>query len=254
MSFLIINYWKKNILFNVLGIVLLYFFHTAFPIVLDQLAIKHGTDKSSLGHNYTEVYEKYFLPLQNKPLKFLEIGFACGSSARMWDAFFVNPESNLVFIDFKPECYNYMLNLSARCSLHSVNQRSETELEAFIQKVGGDFDIIIDDGGHTYPEQLTSFRILFPYVKKGGVYIIEDLHTSYWRDYGAEGDCQNPKASGNSTIRFLQNLVDDLNFIGARTACAHRTKGQSIINNLTLYQESISSIHFYTSLCFIFKN
>lgn len=221
---------------------------------LDTLAIKYGTDKSSAGHNYTQIYELYFNPLQNKCIKFLEIGFAGGPSAHMWDTYFTNPFSRLYFIDINPDCFKYTHDLSSRCSLHLVNQGSEAELNQWIQSVGGDFDLIIDDGGHQMQQQITSFKTLFPHLKKGGLYIIEDLHTSYWRDYGSAGDCQSPMASSGSTIRFLQNLIDDLNFSAARTESANRNKYIPLLENLTLYQKQISSIHFYTSLCVIFKN
>ncbi len=221
---------------------------------LDTLAVKYGTDKSSLGHHYTQIYESYFRALQNQNINFLEIGFAEGPSARMWDTYFTNPFTRLYFLDTNPDCRKHLAGLSSRCSLNLVDQGNETALMEWIQSLGIEFDVIIDDGGHHMHQQITSFKTLFPYLKKGGMYIIEDLHTSYWSDYGSEGDYHHPKASPTSTIKFLQNLVDDLNFIGARTQLADRKKGTSVLSNLTQYQAQISGIHFYTSVCIIFKN
>jgi mannitol-1-phosphate/altronate dehydrogenase len=68
----------------------------------------------------------------------------------------------------------------------------------------GYFDIIIDDGGHSMKQQITSFTHLFAKVRHGGVYIIEDLQTSYF----------NTTDSGylvkNTTIELIKRLVDDI--------------------------------------------
>lgn len=87
------------------------------------------------------------------------------------------------------------------------------------------------------------------------MYIIEDLHTSYWKEYGSLGSAEKPEASSDSTIRFLQNLIDDLNYSGARTACADKQKvPTNMIKEFTEYQSTIHAIYFYTSLCIIVKD
>ncbi len=210
------------------------------------------TDKFS-SHDYLSIYESYFVQLRDKPLKFLEIGFFVGASARMWDQYF--PNATLFFIDKEEDFFKkYSQGLSSRCNFYICDQSEEADLLKFIQDVGGRFDVILDDGGHTMNQQITSFKVLFPYVKSGGIYIIEDLHTSYWESFGGLGSVGNPVASEKSTIRFLQSLVDDVNFIGATTGYADRKLCSAHIkNNLNYYQKHIKSIHFYGSLCFILK-
>lgn len=77
-------------------------------------------------------------------------------------------------------------------------------LETFISASGGGFDVIIDDGGHTMNQQITSFNRLFPIVKPGGIYFVEDLATSYMEGYGGK------KGSG-TMMEMVQELLDDLN-------------------------------------------
>jgi len=233
---------------------MLFFISGTYANNLDQLARQCNTDKSSLAHNYTKIYEKHFKKLQNKPLKILEIGFLTGCSARLWDKYFTNSLTRLFFLDINPELQKYAKGLSSRCSLHIVNQDSENELHDFIKKNGDNFDIIIDDGGHTMTQQITSFKTLFPFLKKGGLYIIEDLHTSYWKTFGSAGEVGNPIASENATINFLRNLVHDVNFIGAFTGYGDRARWTREIPTLTEYQKHIESIHFYTSVCVIVKD
>lgn len=220
---------------------------------LDELAIKFDTDKSSKWHNYTEIYEHYFESKRAHTLNFLEIGFYKGASARMWEAYF--PYASLHFIDINAQAFKlHGQNLSSRCHLHIINQSNKSELYNFAKKVGSQFDIIIDDGSHIVGHQIISFVALFPFLKSNGIYIIEDLHTSYWQIYGGGGTMEKPQASPQSAIRFFQALIDDVNYIGARTHCANIKKCPPILlQALNYYQKYIKSMHFYDSLCLIIK-
>jgi hypothetical protein len=208
---------------------------------LDELALKSGTDKSSAFHNYTEIYARYFSSIKEKPLKFLEIGICEGNSVQLWEKYFPNAE--LHFIDISVDQAKYF---SKRSHYHLADQESPQQLQEFIAKTGGGFDIIIDDGGHTMRQQIISFQQLFPHVNSGGMYIIEDLHTSYNQQY--------LKGNGRTTVEYLKTLVDEINFVGARTQCAsHKNIDPSVVPYLNLMRGSIESIHFYTSLVIITK-
>lgn len=229
---------------------------------LTLLGRKYNTDKSNglyqegiqgSGHNYTAVYDAFFHNMRYEKLKFLEIGFYQGSSARMWRDYFINAE--LHFIDIHEKWFTtYGQDLQTTCTFHVVDQSSAYLLQQFITKEGGYFNIIIDDGGHTMEQQITSFIVLFPHLTSGGIYVIEDLHSSYHTSWGGAGDWDHPNADGNTTIRFLQKLIDDLNYISSRTLCADIHKCPSIIlDQCNIYQKQIKSIHFFRSLCFIIK-
>jgi hypothetical protein len=139
---------------------------------LTRLAEGTETDKGLRGHYYTELYDVFFLPLKNGAAKILEIGIASGDSLKMWMDYF--PRATIYGIDIVPKT---KLD-SARIKTFVADQADRTQLESFIGKFGGDFDIIIDDGGHLMNQQQISLGFLFKYVKPGGYYIIEDLHTS----------------------------------------------------------------------------
>lgn len=222
---------------------------------LDELALQFGTDKSSQGHAYTRLYEEYFSTYKNASIKFLEIGLLYGSSARMWEEYF-SPASQLFFIDNNAQFIAQTEKiLSARSHCFLVNQESSQDLQNFILQAGSDFDIIIDDGGHTMPQQITSFKTLFYHVKKGGMYVIEDLHTSWWAKFGGEGSIEKPSAGATSTLFFLLELVKELNYIGGRTGWATLAKcPQAVYEQLSYFQKHIKAIHFYNSICFILKH
>ena len=136
---------------------------------------------------------------------------------------------------------------SSRSQYHIADQDDPEQLNAIMQKTGGNFDVIIDDGGHTMSQQITSFTTLFPHVKSRGVYIIEDLHTSYYRDF------QGGTAS-LTTLDFLRGLIDDLNYVGKmRSEASHRNLFPAYTETLSIYKKEILSITFYDSLAIISK-
>lgn len=222
---------------------------------LNALGLMYKTDKASNWHNYTEVYSKYFEKLRYEPIKFLEIGLAGGCSARMWEQYFTCAE--LYFIDNKKEFVEtYESTMPGRSQCYLVDQASEASLMEFIQKVGGDFDIILDDGGHIMNQQITSFKMLFPVVKKGGLYVIEDLGTSYLTEWGGYGSKSNPKSGPGTTIAFLQQLIDEINSFTVLPCdlpyfCADYKRYKS--EQLRYLQAHIGAIHCYNCLVIIEK-
>ncbi len=211
--------------------------------LLDKIAIKYGTDKSSLCHKYTRHYFNYFSALREKKLRLLEIGVDQGRSLRMWEEFFPNAE--IFGIDINPDC----LKLAGdRVKIIVGNQADEKFLQSFADEVAGGFDIIIDDGGHFMEQQLTSFKILFPYLNADGIYVIEDLHTSYWERYGGG------LREHNTTVEFLKDLIDEVNNRG-QTGCGNQAPISHSLekNEPGYFAQCIESIHFFLSICFIFK-
>jgi hypothetical protein len=210
---------------------------------LNNLALEIGGDKSSFFHNYTEIYASYFAPLRDKPIKMLEIGISTGASVKLWESYFKNAE--LHFMDLFPENIQYH---STRSRYHIGDQANPHFLSSLIAAVGSGFDIIIDDGGHTMHQQQTSFKHLFPHIKSGGMYIIEDLHTSYWPAFG--GDINSP----TTTVAFLKSLIDEVNYVGYTTKRAsHQNVNPSNTPGLSYYREHIRSMHFYDSVVIIIK-
>lgn len=220
---------------------------------LDYFALKYGTDKSSRGHNYAPIYEKHFSCLREKQITLLEIGLEKGKSARMWNDYFMY--ADLYFIDLSPKhVANGKKILSERSHCFVAHQGEEKELIDFLEKVDTTFDIIIDDGGHNSKYQIISFETLFPYVKQGGIYIIEDLQYGYWNGVGGSGNKKNPKAAPGSIIFYLRNLIDELNYIGGTNSCNNIQRYPEVMRNkLNYYQANIKAIHFHPGLCLIFK-
>ncbi len=203
---------------------------------LDEMAKEAGTDKSSQFHDYMHMYAHEFTRFKDLPIRFLEIGLWEGSSAKLWENYF--PKAELHFIDISLDAVKFK---SGRSHYHRYNQEDPEDLQRFLEVVPGPFDIIVDDGGHTARQQLTSFSFLFPRVSSGGIYVIEDLHSSYWGGTGP-----------GSTIHFLKALIDQVNFIGARTGRASQEEvPQEVVSEMTFYRSEIRSVSFSSSVAVI---
>jgi len=141
---------------------------------LEELAIKYGTDKKvNGGHGYTPFYEMFFEGRRNAPINFLELGVREGWSLRMWDEYF--PNASIFGIDNNAEGLCPLKFDSKKINFTICSQSDQHALNKIADGCGG-FDIIVDDASHISSLSIQSFKILFPRLKKGGIYVIEDLH------------------------------------------------------------------------------
>ena len=205
-------------------------------------------------HDFAESYSHYFKNIKEMPIKLLEIGILNGDSLVLWEKYFPNAEIHGIDTTF-----DYIIHKFDRAICHLADQSKAEDLLRVVNDSGGNFDIIIDDGGHLPDLQITSFITLFPYLNSGGLYIVEDLHTAYWTEYAGSGNRENPDASGHTMVTFLKNLIDEVNFVGAATGRAsHKLKNgaysmEIVEDRLNEYRRDILSIHFYDSIYFIIK-
>jgi len=157
--------------------------------LLDDLGTYYGTDKATSDNGYTVLYDPIFAHRRQERLNFLEIGCFRGASALMWADYF--PNANITCIDAHPESLE-VRNVNPRINAIIANQGSEDDLRR-VEAETGPLDIIIDDGSHLSDHMQLSFKTLFPGLKLGGVYIIEDLSTQNNRQYKGSG-CNKPNA------------------------------------------------------------
>jgi hypothetical protein len=94
---------------------------------------------------------------------------------------------------------------SDRIKFHLLDQRNLAQLKNMEQY--SPFDLIIDDGNHFWMEQIQTFQTLFNYLKSGGIYIVEDTTTSYWREY---------KNARISPVEYFKTFADDVHLKGRR--------------------------------------
>jgi hypothetical protein len=205
-------------------------------MTLNELAAKYGTDKGLDGHMYTDRYEIYLEQYRDVEFNLLEIGVFDGASVKMWKEYF--PKANIVALDIDPRCKQYEED---RINIH-IGDQTDVKFLQDVVKQYGHFEVILDDGGHSWKQQIVSFETLFPLLTPGGLYFVEDMHTSYvsqsvWNDYHTTG------------MNYFKNLTDSVNLNG-KSFCGYKE-----INNqpLNYYERNIDYIHFYKSVLAISK-
>lgn len=199
------------------------------------LARRHGTDK--LSHGYISAYARWFGPRRLQRLNILEIGvggydnpYDGGNSLRMWRDYF--PHAIIHSIDIADKSPHQ----EKRIRIFRGSQNDPEFLSKLSQEVA-QWDVVIDDGSHINEHIITSFTALFPFLSNGGVYVIEDLQTSYWRQYGG----QLPESAEATSMEMIKRLLDGLHhaWIPGR--------------KVSQLDRSISAIHAYPGIVFIQK-
>lgn len=137
------------------------------PETLDQIATRYGTDKASWYHGYCDDYDAVFTPLRDQPIVLLELGFFEGRSALTWREYF--PNATIAVVDI-----NWPIRRVDGVHKYRGDQ-ADPALVATMVAAHGAFDIVIDDASHLEAKTLASFALLWPHVKPGGYYVVEDI-------------------------------------------------------------------------------
>lgn len=198
------------------------------------LADRFRTDKWGR-HWYAPHYQRHLEPFRDREIALLEIGVggyddprAGGESLRMWKAYF--PQARVFGLDL----YDKSALEEPRIRIFQGSQDDPAVIERVVAETGP-LDVVIDDGSHYVPHVLRSFELLFPHVREGGVYAVEDLQTSYWPKFGGSHD---PEAPGTSMAAF-KRLADGLNH------------AERIGYAPTERDRAIRGLHFYHNLVFV---
>jgi demethylmacrocin O-methyltransferase len=217
---------------------------------IDALACEHNfiTDKTVHGHNYNKTYCRYFDQLRNNPVKLLEIGVSAGHSVQVWTKYFANG----TVVGFDQDIRINQYGATDRLTLIQGDQQ-DAELLTKISNEHGPFDIIIDDGSHIDAITKKSFDTLFPLLAPGGLYIVEDLHTSYQPIvHGIPNSCV--------FIDHVKELIDCVNSHGCCSSgdmlrCTHNNPESQYCshNKMQNMDKLIEFVHAYKNLVFIKK-
>ncbi len=158
---------------------------------------------SAKWEQFFPIYERYLSQYvkNNQTIDLLELGVQNGGSLEMWKKYFVEG-STITGVDIDPRCQQIPLSDGINFLLGSAADAAFVE-ENLAQK---EFDVIIDDASHLPDDVINSFELLFPKLKSGGLYIIEDVHTSYWKEY--KGGFRNKQ----SHMEYFKNITDVVNF------------------------------------------
>ena len=204
------------------------------------------SDKWSI---YLDVYQRVFQPFEKEPVRLLEIGVQNGGGLEIWARHFRNGRQ-FVGCDIDPRCAALRFD-DPRISVVVADANSD-EAEQAIASACERFDIVIDDGSHVSSDIVKSFARYFPRLVEGGVFLAEDLHCSYWREFG--GGLFDPMSS----IAFFKRLADVVNHEHWGVAGARGDVLRSFFDGYgcSMDEEVLSTIHsveFCNSICVVRK-
>ena len=171
-------------------------------MILNDLGLKYGTDKSTINHDYlNRVYGKYLERFRDEPIVLIEIGVGDGGSLKMWNDYFTR--ARVFGIDIDPQC--------AKSDTVFIGNQAD---ERFLENVLSQTDqptVVIDDGSHVAQEQIASFGYLMPRIKPGGLYFVEDTHTFYEKSV-VRASTNPPKPM--EAFNFFTGLAADIDMRG----------------------------------------
>lgn len=176
--------------------------------------------------HYLPLYEQYFWKWRGRSPRFLEIGVQNGGSMAMWRNYF-GPSATIFGIDIDPRCAA-MDGLNGAVRIGS--QDDADFLNSVVEEMGG-IDIVLDDGSHFQTHVLTSFRTLFPKLSQGGVYFVEDMHTSYFPRW------KGGRARHGTFVEYSKRIVDDMHHWYA-----------SFPVSVSEMKNAVSGVHFHDSV------
>lgn len=182
--------------------------------------------------HYFEVYDRHFSKYRNQAPVVMEIGVFKGGSLQMWKDYF-GEGARIIGVDIDETTKDFE---EEQISIEIGSQEDRDFLKRLKEKYPR-VDILIDDGGHTMSQQITTFEEMFPHISYGGTYLCEDLHSSYMKRFG--GGYRNP----DSYIEYSKNFIDYIH--------AWLSEGEQLQPNQ--YSRTMHSLHYYDSALVIEK-
>ena len=183
-------------------------------------------------HHYFEIYHRHFASFRGRAPVVLEIGVFQGGSLQMWKEYF-GPGARIVGLDIDPRCSRFE---EEQISV-MIGDQADRGFLAEVRRRLPHIDIVIDDGGHTMPQQITSFEELYPHLQPNGVYLCEDIHTSYAPHYGG-----GYRRAG-TFLEYGKGLID-------RLYAWYSFEPEFAVDALT---RSTYALHFYDSVLVVEK-
>ena len=246
---------------------------------MNELINYFNSNQSNLIHkwaHYFEIYDSYFSKFKNKEIYFVEIGVFDGGSLQMWKKYF-GPQANIIGVDINPLSKTLEDN---QIKIIIGDQEDDLFLDKIISEIP-QIDILLDDGGHLNTQQINTFKKLFPHISENGLYLCEDIHTSYRHGYN-RGFLSKRKYHPINPFRLIKLLQERYYLMKNKLMINHSSKlysndylsfiefSKQLIDLLNIwyssndsdiknvsdineYTKTINSIHYYPSMLVIEK-
>ncbi|MBT3413243.1 MAG: class I SAM-dependent methyltransferase [Candidatus Jacksonbacteria bacterium] len=183
--------------------------------------------------HYFEIYNRHFSKYRGTDVHIVEFGVSHGGSLHLWKDYF-GANAKVFAIDINPNCKELEED---GIKIFIGDQQNRQFLRSLVKSIPR-IDILIDDGGHTMKQQINTFEELFPHIDENGIYLCEDLHTSYWWKFGGGYKRKN------TFIEYSKNFIDYIH-------AWHSKQPKKL--RVSEFTKSVSSLHYYDSILVIEK-
>ena len=216
---------------------------------LKDIFLSHEGKISDKWQLYIETWDELFEEFREKSVNILEIGIQNGGSLEVWAKYFKNA-AYIVGCDIEEKCGS--LDFEDPRIRVIVGDVLNVETLKEIKQISPEYSIIIDDGSHKSSDIIRTFGGYFPLLEFGGIYIVEDLHASYWSLF--EGGLYEPFSSK----AFFCRLVDLLNFEHWHGRTNRLAYLEPFLSHycFVIHEQDLGTLHsikFLNSLCIIRK-
>ncbi len=187
---------------------------------LHRYFLAHGGKVIHKWLHYFDIYEDHLDRFRGRAPVMLEIGVSKGGSLGMWKAY-LGPGARIVGLDINPDCKRH----EAEGIEVFIGSQDDPGVIERILAAYPEIDIVLDDGSHRMDHLRRTFELLYHRVKPDGLYMLEDLHSCYWPNYGGG------VRVAESFMEYVKDRIDDLN--------ASHTQGALPITPFTAATQSI---------------
>lgn len=149
--------------------------------------------------HYFDIYQRHFERFRGTDVHILEIGVFHGGSLQMWKSYF-GDKAKIFGVDINPLCKRLEED---QIKIFIGDQADKTFLRWLRREIPR-IDVLIEDGGHEMAQQINTFEVMYPHITPSGIYLCEDIHTSYLKEYGGG------YRKRGTFIEYSKNLIDYL--------------------------------------------
>lgn len=181
-------------------------------------SVKHST--------YFSVYDHLFEKFRDKPITFVEVGVLGGGSLFMWRDFF-GPQARIIGIDLNPAAKKW----EATGFEIFIGDQADPNFWKGVSSQIGPIDILLDDGGHTFLQQVTTAQATLDLIVDGGLFVVEDTHTSYMEGFG-------PRKY--SFMNFAFKYMDTLNHRFHGLAGSGKQQGATPVWSMEVFESIVA--------------
>jgi len=172
---------------------------------------------------YFDVYDELFKKFKNKPITFLEIGILDGGSLFMWRKFF-GKDARIIGVDLNPDAKKWE---EYGFEIYIGSQSDPSFWENLNEKIGP-VDIVLDDGGHTYVQQIVTAEKVLDNITEGGLLVVEDTHTS------------NMDGFGNKALSFINYVNIWIERINSRFGSFEKNAGCNRVWSVEIFESIVA--------------